>query len=310
MLKINHQIAGINFLTDSDVQLPHLLQPFYAKFLFENAQPDICFRIRAINPDFLPISPLDAITRRLLLETIGFPGFWLDRPILRSPEVWQKVEACLERPELAHISLRWNRAIIRNYAYNDVDFFYPPEQKVNFASQLIIASHRNMLAAFMPNFSAVMLHGAGIIRNDVAALFFAPDEGGKSSMIRLSAGNPVLNDDQIILRKQNGVVMAHGTPFGPITNGPLQSTLGSIFLLEKSSHFALTPLPLSAAVEFIWNEHAHMWIVMPRSLRIKAFELIADACHQARIYRLQFPKGYIDWNAVDDAISGGSSFTG
>jgi len=310
MLKINHEIAGMHFLTDSDVQLPHLNKPSYAKFLIEDAQPDICYRIRALNPDFLPISPLDAITRKLLLETIGFPAFWLERPILHSPEVWQKVEACLDKPELAHISLRWNRAIIRNYACNEVDFFYPPEQKVNFASPLIIASHRNMLAAFMPNFSAVMLHGAGILCNGVAALFFAPDDGGKSSTIRLANGRPVLNDDQIILRKQNGMVIAHGTPFGPITSGPIQAKVGAIFLLEKSSHFALSRLSLSDAVEYIWNEHEHMWVVMPKALRIRAFELIADACHQARIYRLQFQKGYIDWNAIDDAIFKGGPYSG
>ncbi|MGB8214219.1 MAG: hypothetical protein WCE68_11735 [Anaerolineales bacterium] len=230
--------------------------------------------------------------------------------MLRFPEVWQKVEACLDKPELAHISLRWNRAIIRNYACNEVDYFYPPEYKDHFASPLIIASHRNMLAAFTPNFSALMLHGAGIIRNGVAALFFAPDEGGKSSAIKLAAGAPVLNDDQIILRKQAGTVIAYGTPFGQVTSGPIQSKLGAIFMLEKSSHFALSPLPASAAVEFVWNEHNHLWVIMPRSLRINAFGLIVDACQQARIYRLQFQKNYINWNAIDDAIAGASSLAG
>ena len=161
-----------------------------------------------------------------------------------------------------------------------------------------------MLATFMPNFSAIMLHGAGILRNGIAALFFAPDEGGKSSTIKLAIGMPILNDDQIILRKQNGMVIAHGTPFGTISSGPIQARLGAIFLLQKSSQFALSPLSTADAIEFIWNEHEHLWILMPRTLRIKAFELIADACQQAKIYRMQFPKGYIDWNAIDDVLRG------
>jgi hypothetical protein len=72
--------------------------------------------------------------------------------------------------------------------------------------------------------------------------------------------------------------------------------------LEKSEQFALTPLSTADAVEFVWNEHPHLWILMPRSLRIKAFELIADACRQSRIFRMQFPKGYIDWKAIDDVL--------
>ena len=302
MLIIDHRIAGINFRTDSDVPITHLVEPVFTKFQVEGSRPDLPFTIRAINPDFLPLAPMDTITRERLLMTIGFPEQWLDRPLLRSSAIWNKVKACLDKPELAHINLRWNRAIIYNYSANELDFFYPPEEREIFLDPLIVAPHRGMFSVFMPNFSAIMLHGAGIVRKDAAVLFFAPDEGGKSSMIKLADGMLVLNDDQIILREQNRVIMAHGTPFGPISSGPIQSRLGAIFLLEKSSRFALSPLSTADAIEFIWNEHAHLWILMPRSLRIKAFELIADACRQARLYRMQFPKGYIDWNAIDDVL--------
>jgi len=299
MLIINHRVADINIWTESDAEIPQLLQPSFTKFQVENLQPGIYFRIRELDPRLLPLPPLDNATQKRLLQTVGFPAKWSDRLILRSPDVWKKVQACLDHPEMAHISLKWGRVIIRNFVRNELDFFYPADRKKEFFAPFIIS-----MAAFLPNFSAVMLHGAGIARNGVAAVFFAPSKGGKSSTIKLSDGMPVLNDDQIILRKQGGVVAAHGTPFGSITDGPHQSALGGIFLLEKSSQFALTPVPASVALEFIWKENAHLWFVMPKSLRIKAFDLIAGACRQARTFRMRFPKDFIDWSSIDRVLQG------
>jgi hypothetical protein len=302
MFIFNHQIAGINFWTDTDVQISHLLQPSFIKFSVEDTQPDVRFRIEQLKAGLPSLPPLTPFQKERLLKTVGFPSSWLGWLILRSPQVWSKVDACLDRPELAQISLRWYRAVIRNFSRNELDFFYPLEQKDDFSDPFFIAPHRTMLSVFLPNFSAVMLHGAGVIRNGTALLFLAPDEGGKSSTVKLAAGMSVLSDDQIILRKQDDLIIAHGTPFGPLTSGPQHSKLGAIFLLEKASQFALTPVSVSDIVQFIWNDNNHLWFVMPKNLRKQAFELIVDACQQAKVYRMQFPKGFVDWNLIDEAI--------
>jgi hypothetical protein len=300
---VTHQIAGINFRIESDIEIPNLLRPPFSIFQVDDRrESDIRYQIQELDPDSAQLAPLNPGERERLLRSIGFPARWLDNPILRCPEVRRKIEACLEAPEQAFIYLRWESAIIRNYASNRLDFFYPPERKNDYKDMTMMAPYRNMFATFLPNHEAVMLHSAGSIRNEVAVLFFAPDEGGKSSVIHLSPGFPILSDDHVILRRQNGSVMAHGTPFAPLTSGPIQARVGIILLLEKSSRFALFPLSRSEAVEFIWNEHMHQWITMPKNMRVRAFELIADACQQARIYRMQFPKGFVDWDAVDLAI--------
>jgi hypothetical protein len=301
---ISHRIADITFQTEADVEIPHILQPPFARFQVANTQADVVYQIRELDPKALPLPPLNERQRTLLLRAVGFPQQWLNRPTLNNPEVRKKLELCLEHPELTHIGLRWEQAIISDFFHNELDYFYPPEKKKDFSDLLMNARYRNSLARFLPNFSAVMLHGAGVIRNNAALLFMAPDEGGKSSAIRLADSMPVLSDDQVVLRRRDGIVHAYGTPFAPVSNGPLQSRLGGIFLLEKSSHFAISPVSISEALQFIWKEHIHHWFIMPKNLRVQAFNLITDACRQAKIFRVQFPKHYMDWDAIDKALQG------
>ena len=302
MFVTKHQIAGINLWTEADIDICHLVTPVYSQFCTDEARSDVRFRIAELNPDLPPLPPLTPLQRDRILRTIGFPSQWMERKALRSPQVRNAIDACLDQPELAQISLRWNRVITRNFARNELDFFYPAGNKTIVNDSFFIAPHRTMFAVFLPAFSAVMLHGAGIIHNGSAVLFLAPDEGGKSSIINLAMEMPVLNDDHIILRKQGGVIVAHGTPFGSISSGPINSKLHAIFLLEKSPGFALTRLNTSEVVKFIWNENDHQWFGMPKKLRVQAFELIVDACQQAQLYRMQFPKGFVDWNLIGKAI--------
>ncbi len=230
---IIHQIAGITFRTESDVVVPHLLEHPFTRFRVGDGEPDVRYRIRQFDPEALTLPPLDGGERERILRSVIFPQHWLDSPLLRSPEIRASVRVCLERPDLAHIGLRWNRALIRNYARNELDLFYPPGERESFAEPLILARFRNSLANFLPGFSAVMIHGAGVIRGGHAALFLAPDEGGKTTVARLSTGEPILNDDHVVLRQEGGVIMAHGTPFGPLTSGPQQARLGGIFYWRK-----------------------------------------------------------------------------
>jgi hypothetical protein len=297
-----HKIAGIIFRTESDVPIPHLHEDPFGQFWVRDGEADVCCRFRQFDPDSLALPPLDSQERERIARSVIFPRHWLDKPTLRSPEVRVSLHKCLDRPELVHIGLRGEEAIIRDFARNELDFLYPPGKRKDFTEPIIVASYRNLLAAFLPNFSAVMIHGAGVIRDGVAAVFLASDGGGKTSVVRHSDRVHVLNDDHIILRQEGDVVTAHGTPFGPLTSGPQQARLGAFFLLEKALHFELTPIKPSEVLQFLWNERKLTWYVLPKSLRLRAFEILYDACRQAVVYRMRFPEDYVDWDAIDAAM--------
>ena len=299
---INHQFAGITVQTRSDVLIRYLVGRAFGKFLVSCDKPDISCRINQFNPNSLNLSPLVAEETECLTRSIGFPKEWLAKSVLRFQEVRNILRECTGHPDWVHVDPRWNRVIIRDYATNVLDILYPSERIEDFAGPLFEAGYRNLLAAFMPNFSSVLIHGAGLLRNNMATLFLAADEGGKTSVVDLADGAAVLSDDNLILRRVNEVITAYGTPFGARTSGPQKAKLGGIFLLEKSAHFDLTPVKASGILQFLWHEHMHLWFVLPKSLRLRAFNLLYDACHQAPCYRMRFPKDYVDWDAIDAAM--------
>jgi len=304
MFVLTHQIAGINFRTESDVLIPHLQESPFKRFRVGDVKPDVCHRIRRLDLHNLTLPRPDSKERERLSCCVGFQQRWLENPILRSPQVRARLHACLERPDKINFEIAARGVFIRDFASNELDIFYDPELKEYFAGPLVVAGFRNLLANFLPNFSAVMIHSAGVIRNGAVALFLAPDEGGKTTVVKHSNGAPVLNDDQIILRQENNVVISHGTPLGPITSGRQRTKIGGFFLLQKGSHFDLISIKPRDALQFLWNEHLHHWLFLPKSLKIKAFEILGNVCHQAPVYRMRFPKDYVDWDAIDAAMEG------
>lgn len=203
-----------------------------------------------------------------------------------------------------------------------------------------------LLAPFLPAHGAFLVHAAAVVaggsvkapkagtairtkagsgvrggrggKRAKAALFLAPDEGGKTTAARLAAAGIyssaassgsktgrddagralILGDDQVILRRERGRFWMHGTPWNLICGGPANAELGGMFLLEKADAFRISPLKASDAVSFIWNEHRHITDFLPTAIRKKAFALISEACASVPVYRLSFTKTALDWAAV------------
>jgi len=302
MVTLTHQIAGISIRTESDVLINYVQGDLFKGFRVSNNEYNARLKIQQFDRKSFILPPLSTHERLPLVRSVAFPEHWLDNPIFRSPEVRKVVKDCLAQPDQVHIVFNWNRAIFRNYAHNVFHIFYPPEKKDDFSNPIFNAGYRNFIAALLPNFSAVLIHGAGIIHKNRAVVFLAPDDGGKTTIVNHSSPGTILSDDQIILRREDDRITVHSTPFGEIGDGPQQARLGGLFLLEKAPHFELTPLKPREILRFIWNEQFYGWFVLPRNLRVKAFEILYDACCQVPVHRMRFPKDYVDWNAIDAAM--------
>jgi len=309
-----YQLAGITVEFKTDLPIVQYLREAFRPFLVDELKPDLSYRLHWFDPDLLVLPPITDEQRESLKIIPGFhPSRWYNSPLLRTREVRQSVEACLERPDLAHVDLRLRRAIIHNFHRSDVQSLYPSQNEIFFgySSQnkgqhpeaVTIPPHRNRVAPMLVNFSALILHCSGVVSNGLAALFLASDGGGKSTVLKDFPGQLVLNDDRVILRRAASRIIAHSTPFGRIYNGPQQAPLGSLFLLEKASRFEIIPIPPSEVIKHIWDEHYLIWGILPKALRTRAFELVCDACKQAVTYRLRFSKDGVDWRAIEAAMS-------
>jgi len=266
-------------------------------------KPAPCFRQHVINTDPRTVAPLTMETRAQLTRSIRFwPPDTVESPLLRTPEVQAWLKVAQERAEEVAASIYLDGVALWNLSQNRIDFFYYPEYGPTVEGR-VAAYFRRMFATFLPDFSALMVHSSGLIRNQRAALFLAPDEGGKTTVLRRAPGGLFLNDDQIVLRREGEQFVAHSTPLGRITSGPCQARLGGLFVLEKATTFRLTPVPAAGLVRRLWEEHTIYTAVLPRALKQRAFNLFYDLCHQVPVYKMQFPQDDIDWNAIDAAMA-------
>lgn len=302
MIEYLHRVGGVTIRTESDVPIPHIQAAPFDRFEVKNRKPDVVQRIRQIPPSSRTLPPLAPFERQRLGQTVEFPERWLQNRVLLLPPVREAVHRGLDQPQLTQIAFAWNRTLIRNYARNEFDLFYPSEKKKDFSDPIFNAGFRNMTSYALPNFSAVLIHAGGVIRRNQALVFLASDGGGKSTVVRQLVSGAVLNDDQLIIRSEGERIMTYSTPFGTHGGGPRKTRLGAFFLLEKARRFELIPLKAREIVQFIWNEHRTSWAVLPKSLRLHVFEILLQAGRQAVAYRMKFPRDGVDWDKLDSVL--------
>lgn len=225
-------------------------------------------------------------------------------PLFGAPGFRRRLAVIRDRKNRIAIECHPNAVTVLDFGSCRGDvFFVEPRRKAKDDAREKYILGAGLLAPFLPARGAFLLHAAAVADdNGKAALFLAPDEGGKTSAVRLAdAGTGtahVIGDDQVILRRERGGFWVHGTPWNLISAGPIKARPGGIFLLEKSKRFRLTLLKAAAAIGAVWNEHRNVTDFIPGELRKKAFSLVTDACSSAPVYRLEFSGDRLDWPAV------------
>jgi len=238
---------------------------------------------------------------RFLREVEFISPDLIDLPTLCAPEVRTWLRASLEHAEKVIIDKYMDGLIVWNQHQNTLNFFFIPEYGDTPEGYLAV-SFRHLFATFLPQFSALMVHSSGLIRNGRAALFLAPDSGGKSTVLKCSDGEQLLNDDQIIVRREGEGFVAYATPLGRLTSGPGQAPLGGLFVLEKAGAFELEPVAPAGLVKRLWEEHNIYTSLLPKALKLRAFDLFYDLCHRVPAYKMRFPRDRVDWGAVEAAM--------
>jgi len=96
-----------------------------------------------------------------------------------------------------------------------------------------------------------MLHAAGILKNNKAAVFFGRSGSGKTTVARLSPAEGVLNDDLLLILPQDQEWIVYGTPFtnpSQVAPSNRSAALAGLFLLIQDSSVYLEPLSYSQAL--------------------------------------------------------------
>jgi len=145
---------------------------------------------------------------------------------------------------------------------------------------------------------ALLFHAAGVVRHGAAYAFFGHSGSGKTTAARLSAGNPVLNDDLLLLRPAGMGWEAWATPFGRRRGPEIRSApLRALLRLAQAPDERLEPLSRGVALgELIANAP----VVNADPARCSALMARCEQILQAvAVGRLQFRKSATFWEVID-----------
>jgi hypothetical protein len=269
----------------------------------EAIAPGSCLRMHQVSPDPQRLPPLPAEERERFARQVYFwPPDSLDHPVMRSQAVRARLHADLDQAKGPMVSYHMEGLVLLTPGEPALDFYYYSGFD-NPRLARVVGSYPRVFCAFLPDFAALPVHSSGVVRGPGAALFLAPDEGGKTTVLRQAREGHLLNDDQVIVRQEGDGFTAHATPFGRLTSGPGVGRLGGLFVLEKATSFALEPVRPADLVKSLWDEHHPYTSTLPKSLKLRAFDLFYEMCHCVPTYRMRFPKDCVDWHAIDAAMS-------
>lgn len=300
VFRVTHAMGGVVFQAASSFEIPYYkhIASFARYRVSDDLVPDITHIYQEVTPDSLTLPPL---SRELRTRLRRVPRTGLDSILLRSPKVWACVETSLLASPHIYIQQSDESFLILDLTQSRLTAFFSSAQLEALQRSRYMSG---LLAPFLPAFSASMVHSSAVMINGRAALFLAPDEGGKTTVARQTPdSNAVLCDDQNIVRIVDGRVEVHSTPWGLLGNGPQHARLGGIFLLEQSDHFSLRPIQAGDILQYLWNEHIGCRIVLSREYRTRLFDIFYRIAHSAPAYLMRFGKTGVRWDEIDAAMA-------
>lgn len=236
---------------------------------------------------------------RQLVSEGGWPERWFRSRAVRHPEIVSALRGCLAAPALCDVEFAWDRAVVCNYAESWARVFYPAPRRQGISEERFLAGFRNLVGRFLPLFDMALVHGAGAVLEGRAAVFLAPDGGGKTTLVRALPEAVVLNDDHVAVQPRGaGRTVVYSTPFGTMSCGPQSAPLGAIFLLRKAAVAAVRPVALSTALPRLLDGQHVNWLATPAPVRKRAFNLIVDSCRSVPLFELDVPRRFEAWDLV------------
>ncbi len=225
-------------------------------------------------------------------------------PMLSVPGILARIRECSPHASEVLLILHALTVEIRDFREHRIDVFYLDELEYLLYSEFAPEAYRRLFSMFLPDFGGVLVHSSAVARKKGAALFLAPDEGGKSTAAGLSPNGGILCDDRNVLKRVDSGFQVYSTPWGKVYEPSANAPLAGIFLLEKAAEFRLKPLDPRFAVHFLWEDNRPFWDLLPKNRRTAVFNLLADACGSVPVFSLGFPEDHIDWHAIDAALTG------
>ena len=149
----------------------------------------------------------------------------------------------------------------------------------------------------------LLLHGAGVVRDGAAYVFFGPSGSGKTTVTTLSAGDRILSDDLVMILPRGSGFAAFSVPFRGLLTPPSTSDrdypLAGLFRLVKDTVDRVEPLDGPRAVGELVQSLPFVTDCPGAAPRM--LEVASAVAAAAPVRRLRFRKDRTFWSAVESA---------
>jgi hypothetical protein len=200
----------------------------------------------------------------------------------------------IEEREPAEFAYEFEGAVLRHYSsktsFDGVGNEYALDSLLRVLLSWKLTGHNGFL-----------LHAATVIRNGKAYVFTGRSGAGKSTVATLSPEGSVLTDEISLLRREDGVWRAYGTPFwgefraaGSNTSAPVRG----IFRLVQARENRVTPLrPVEMLRALLPN--VLFFSDKPEANR-QLLEILGQAAEEIPSYELAFRKDRTFWEVLPE----------
>ena len=145
--------------------------------------------------------------------------------------------------------------------------------------------------------SSMLFHAACIVHNEKGYLLFGLSGSGKTTAATLSAPDPVLNDDLLILRPDEGRWLVYSTPFGKRRGTRLVAPLQAALRLVQDKDVFIRPLSKGQAItELLANTPI---VSVDRTLLPELMTRWSQFIDQVPVRALHFRKDSTFWEVID-----------
>jgi len=147
--------------------------------------------------------------------------------------------------------------------------------------------------------SAFLLHAATVVRNGRAHLFTGRSGAGKSTVASLAPAGSVLTDELSLVRREEGVWKAYGTPFwGEFRAGDSNTgaPISGVFQLAQAAENRVSRLRGAELLRTMMSNALFFSREAAHSRRL--LEIIGTAAQELRGYTLEFRKDASFWEVL------------
>ena len=171
--------------------------------------------------------------------------------------------------------------------------------------QFLFLVYYTLIRHNSPGESNFLIHACAVSKDGCGYVFSGPSESGKSTIAGFSSDYTVLNDEVVIIKKENGSYLVNSTPFRGdyLDNENVSAPLNAIFLIRHGKKNIVKKISKREFVTRFIKEVIYSDSLLSTK-REDVFSEMMNFCgmvaDEVPFYELQFLPDNSFWNVIDD----------